>query len=67
METNAFALVELASRAAPHMTDGGRVIAMTSMGGSRVIPDYGAVGASKAALEALVRQLAAELAPRAIR
>jgi len=66
METNAFALVELARRAAPHMPDGGRVVAMTSLGGTRVIPDYGAVAASKAALEALVRQLAAELSPRGI-
>ena len=66
METNAFALVELARCAAPHMGDGGRVLAMTSLGGTRVIPAYGAVAASKAALEALVRQLAAELGGRGI-
>jgi enoyl-[acyl-carrier protein] reductase III len=66
METNAFAFVELARRAVPRMGEGGRVLAMTSLGGTRAIPDYGAVGASKAALEALVRQLAAELGPRGI-
>jgi enoyl-[acyl-carrier protein] reductase III len=66
LETNAFALVDLVAHAAPHLGEGGRVLAMTSLGGSRAIPDYAAVGASKAALEALVRQLAAELAPRGV-
>jgi len=42
---------------------GGRVFAMTSEGGSRVIPSYGPVGVAKAALEAVIRQLALELAP----
>jgi enoyl-[acyl-carrier protein] reductase III len=66
METNAFALVELARRAAPHMREGGRVLAMTSLGATRAIPDYAAVAASKAALEALARQLALELGPRGV-
>jgi len=66
MDTNAFAVVELARHAAAHMGEGGRIVAMTSIGGTRAIPDYGAVGASKAALEALVRQLAAELGGRGI-
>ncbi|HSJ23388.1 MAG TPA: SDR family oxidoreductase [Longimicrobiales bacterium] len=42
---------------------GGRVFAMTSTGSMRAIPNYGAVGAAKAALEAHCRQLAVELAP----
>ena len=42
---------------------GGRVFAMTSEGGRRVIPSYGPVAVAKAALEAVVRQLALELAP----
>ncbi len=42
---------------------GSRVFAMTSAGGSRVWPTYGAVSAAKAALESHVRQLAMELAP----
>jgi NAD(P)-dependent dehydrogenase (short-subunit alcohol dehydrogenase family) len=42
---------------------GSRVFAMTSSGGSRVWPTYGAVSAAKAALESHVRQLAMELAP----
>ena len=45
---------------------GGRVFAMTSAGDQRCWPAYGAVSAAKAALEAYVRQLALELAPRGI-
>ncbi|MBI2881870.1 MAG: SDR family oxidoreductase [Candidatus Tectomicrobia bacterium] len=48
------------------MGRGGRIFAMTSEGGHRVIPHYGAVSAAKAALESHIRQLAAELAPRGI-
>ncbi|HYM91136.1 MAG TPA: SDR family oxidoreductase [bacterium] len=45
---------------------GGKVFAMTSAGGTRVLPNYGAVSAAKAALESHIRQLAMELAPRGI-
>lgn len=48
------------------MRRGGRIFAMTSAGGTRVLPNYGAVSAAKAALESHVRQLAMELAPRGI-
>jgi len=48
------------------MGDGGRIFAMTSGGGTRVLPNYGPVSGAKAALEAHVRQLAMELAPRGI-
>ena len=48
------------------MGEGGRVFAMTSSGGTRVIPYYGAVSAAKAALESHCRQLALELAGRGI-
>ena len=48
------------------MRKGGKVFAMTSAGGTRVLPNYGAVSAAKAALESHVRQLAMELAPRGI-
>ena len=46
--------------------EGGRIFAMTSAGGHVVWPRYGAVSAAKAALEAHIRQLAVELAPRGI-
>jgi enoyl-[acyl-carrier protein] reductase III len=67
METNAFALNLLAQRAAPMMPAGGRILAMSSLGATRAIPNYAFIGASKAALEALVRSLAQELGPRGIR
>ena len=47
------------------MGRGGRIYAMTSSGGARVLPNYGPVSAAKAALEPNIRQLAAVLAPRA--
>ncbi len=48
------------------MDRGGRIYAMTSSGGARVLPYYGPVSAAKAALESNIRQLAAELAPHGI-
>jgi enoyl-[acyl-carrier protein] reductase III len=45
---------------------GGRILAMTSVGSSRAIPNYGAVSAAKASLESHIRQLAVELAPAGI-
>ena len=48
------------------MGEGGRIFAMTSAGGHRVWPTYGAVSAAKAALESHIRQLAYELAPKKI-
>jgi enoyl-[acyl-carrier protein] reductase III len=67
METNAFALNLLAQRAVPLMPAGGRIVAMSSLGSVRAMPNYGFIGASKAALESLVRTLAQELGPRGIR
>ena len=48
------------------MGPGGRIFAMTSGGGTRVLPSYGPVSGANAALESHVRQLAMELAPRRI-
>ena len=48
------------------MGRGGRIFAMTSAGGTRIFPTYGAVSAAKAALESHIRQLAFELAPLGI-
>jgi len=48
------------------MGHGGRIYAMTSAGGARIFPTYGAVSAAKAALESHIRQLAFELAPLGI-
>ena len=66
LETNALALNLLAQRAVPMMPAGSRIIAISSLGASRAMPGYGFVGASKAALESLVRTLAQELGPKHI-
>lgn len=62
METNALALNHLVSEAISLMSRRGRVIALSSLGAHRAIPNYSFIGASKAALEALVRSLSLELA-----
>ncbi|UCG72478.1 MAG: SDR family oxidoreductase [Chromatiales bacterium] len=53
-------------RCVPLMREGA-IVALSSLGGGRVIPNYGAMGIAKAALESTVRYLAAELAPKGIR
>lgn len=68
MDINAGALLSLAQHAVGLMgEDGGSIVAVSSLGAVRAIPNYAAVGASKAALESLVRHLAVELAPRGVR
>jgi enoyl-[acyl-carrier protein] reductase III len=61
---NARALLALARVVAPRMPTGSSVVAISSLGSQRVLENYTLVGTSKAALEALVRYLAVELAPR---
>jgi enoyl-[acyl-carrier protein] reductase III len=56
----------LLSKLAP-VVDGGNIIGLSSLGSRRFIPGYSAMGAAKAGMEALTRQLAVELAPRGIR
>jgi enoyl-[acyl-carrier protein] reductase III len=60
---NARALLSLARAVAPAMPTGSSIVAISSLGSGRVLDDYALVGTSKAALEALVRYLAVELAP----
>jgi enoyl-[acyl-carrier protein] reductase III len=67
LNANARALLALARAAAPSMPAGSSIVAISSLGSGRVLPNYVLVGASKAALEAVVRYLAVELAPRGIR
>ena len=68
MNINARSLLFGAQEAARRMTDrgGGAIVAISSLGSQRVIPDYITVGTSKAAIEALVRYLGVELAPLGI-
>jgi enoyl-[acyl-carrier protein] reductase III len=67
MNANARALLDLAKVAAPSMPAGSSIVAISSLGSTRVLENYVLVGTSKAALESVVRYLAVELAPRGIR
>ena len=64
LAANARALLTLARACAPQMPDGSSIVGVSSLGSIRVLENYTLVGVSKAALEALVRYLAVELAPR---
>lgn len=66
MDINARALLTLVQQGLPLMVRGSRVMAVSSLGSVRAIENYTTVGASKAALESLVRHLAVELGPRGI-
>jgi enoyl-[acyl-carrier protein] reductase III len=67
LNANARALLTLARACAPKMPPGSSIVGVSSLGSIRVLENYVLVGVSKAALEALVRYLAVELAPRGIR
>lgn len=68
MNINARSLLFGAQQAVPLMEShgGGHIVSISSPGSIRVLPEYVVVGASKAALEAVTRYLAVELAPRNI-
>lgn len=66
MDINARAVLLCAQRAAKLMPNGGKIVNISSLGSRFVLPLYTAVGVSKAALEALTRYLAIELAPKGI-
>jgi len=67
MDINARALLLCAQRAAKLMNGrGGKIVSISSLGSPFVLPNYAIVGVSKAALEALTRYLAIELAPKCI-
>jgi enoyl-[acyl-carrier protein] reductase I len=62
-----YSFTEIARRALPLMTDGGSLITLTYEGATRVMPSYNVMGVAKAALEASVRYLAADLGPQGVR
>jgi len=64
---NVRALFELVTRLLDKLERGSCILAVSSVGATHALPHYTAVGASKGALESLVRHLAVELAPRGIR
>src|SRR6185295_7795141 len=67
LNANARAFLSLTRAAAPAMPQGSAIVAISSLGSVRVLENYVLVGASKAALESVVRYLGVELAPRGIR
>jgi enoyl-[acyl-carrier protein] reductase I len=66
-DVSAYSLVALARAAAPLMTDGGSIVAMSYYGAEKVVPHYNVMGVAKAALEASTRYLAYDLGPKRIR
>jgi enoyl-[acyl-carrier protein] reductase I len=67
MDVSCHSFVRMARLAAPLMTEGGALFAMTYYGANKVVPNYSVMGPVKAALEASVRYLAHELGPRGVR
>ncbi|MHA1536596.1 MAG: enoyl-ACP reductase FabI [Alphaproteobacteria bacterium] len=67
LEISCYSLTAIARRAAPLMPDGGSLLTLTYDGSRRVMPSYNVMGVAKAALEASVRYLAADLGQQAIR
>ena len=66
-EISVYSLIALSRGAAPLMTEGGSIITMTYYGSQKVVPRYNVMGVAKAALEATVRYLAADLGAKKIR
>src|ERR1700722_1502245 len=66
-DISAYSLVALSREAAPMMTNGGSILAMTYYGSEKVVPHYNVMGVAKASLEASTRYLAYDLGPKKIR
>ena len=67
MDVSCHSFIRMARLAAPLMTEGGTMFAMSYYGANRVVPSYNVMGPVKAALEAACRYLAHELGPKGIR
>ena len=67
MVISCFSFTEIAKRAADLMTNGGSLLTLSYGGSTRWVPSYNVMGVAKAALEASVRYLAADLGPQNIR
>ena len=67
MDVSCHSFVRMAKLAAPLMTNGGAMFAMSYLGANRVVANYNVMGPVKAALEAVCRYLAYELGPQGIR
>lgn len=67
MDISCHSFIRMARAAEPLMSAGGSMLTMSYYGAEKVVPNYNIMGPVKAALEATVRYLAAELGPQAIR
>jgi enoyl-[acyl-carrier protein] reductase I len=69
LDISAYSLIALARGASPLMEGrgGGSIVTLTYLGSTRVFPNYNVMGVAKAALESVVRYLAADLGPKNIR
>ena len=67
MVISCFSFTEIAKRAADLMPNGGTLLTLTYGGATRWVPSYNVMGVAKAALEASVRYLAADLGPQGVR
>jgi enoyl-[acyl-carrier protein] reductase I len=67
LDVSAYSLVPLAKACAPLMKSGGSIVALSYLGGERVVPNYNVMGVAKAALDSTVRYLAYDLGPQGIR
>jgi enoyl-[acyl-carrier protein] reductase I len=67
MVISCFSFTEIAKRAIPLMTNGGSLLTLSYGGATKSVPSYNVMGVAKAALEASVRYLAADLGPQGIR
>ena len=67
LDVSAYSLVALTRAAMPLMRNGGSVLTMTYYGAEKAVPHYNVMGVAKAALEASVRYLAADLGPDKVR
>jgi enoyl-[acyl-carrier protein] reductase I len=66
-DVSVYSLIAVSRGAAPLMTDGGSILTLTYYGSTKVVPNYNVMGVAKAALEATVRYLAADLGRKNIR
>jgi enoyl-[acyl-carrier protein] reductase I len=67
LDISAYSLIALTRAAAPLMPNGGSIIALSYLGGEKVVPGYNVMGVAKAALEATARYLAFDLGGKKIR
>lgn len=67
LDISCYSLTAISQRAVPLMKDGGSILTLTYYGAERVMPHYNVMGVAKAALEASVRYLAADLGDQDIR